>query len=224
MKRLLLAGAIALATTPAFAWEGGDNGNNNGPTQVHGCVNHCGGGSTSTSASNATSSANANASAKAGAYNRTTVTTEMLNRMSLAAAQHQSQSVNFSPTINVGRGTGGGSAGTAPARGTTAGASDPAGSGYTGYSITNNTVRQAPDVYVPSIGGGGADCPVVGFGVGGSGLAGGGGFGPSWISSRCDHRQYAKLIYELTGNRQKALDYLASVESDVKDWLKSEQQ
>lgn len=95
-----------------------------------------------------------------------------------------------------------------------AAAGDPSG-GYSGGGYA----RRAPDVFIPSVGGGGADCPVVGFGAGGSGMGGGGGFGPSWISSRCDHRRYAEVIYALTGDRLAALEYLASVEPDVRKWL-----
>lgn len=57
-----------------------------------------------------------------------------------------------------------------------------------------NGNTRAPDVVLPSIGGGGADCPVVGFGVGGSGLGGGGGFGPSWISPDCNARKLAEML------------------------------
>lgn len=58
----------------------------------------------------------------------------------------------------------------------------------------------APDVVLPSFGGGGMDCPTVGFGAGGSGLGGGGGFGPSWISSDCNKRKVAELLYGLYGS------------------------
>lgn len=58
---------------------------------------------------------------------------------------------------------------------------------------------RAPDIALPSIGGGGFDCPVVGFGAAGSGLGGGGGFGPSWISSDCNERKVAALLSELYG-------------------------
>lgn len=59
---------------------------------------------------------------------------------------------------------------------------------------------RAPDVMLPSFGGGGMDCPTVGFGAGGSGLGGGGGFGPSWISSDCNKRKVAELLYGLYGS------------------------
>jgi hypothetical protein len=60
-------------------------------------------------------------------------------------------------------------------------------------------VRVAPDVTLPSFGGGGMDCPTVGFGAGGSGLGGGGGFGPSWISSDCNKRRVTSLLATLYG-------------------------
>lgn len=58
---------------------------------------------------------------------------------------------------------------------------------------------RAPDVFLPSIGGGGMDCPTVGFGAAGSGLGGGGGIGPSWISTDCNKRKVAALLSELFG-------------------------
>ena len=88
------------------------------------------------------------------------------------------------------------------------------GGGHGGGGNTTINENTAPQITLPSIGGGGSDCPVVGFGVGGSGLGGGGGFGPSWISSRCDHRKYAELIAELQG-KAAALAYLCRVEGDT---------
>lgn len=130
-----------------------------------------------------------------------------------SAAQSQQQKVVFKPQINV-----------APsanaAGGTGGGASMSGGSrGSSGGGAAHIDARQAPDIVVPSVGGGGSDCPTVGFGASGAGLSGGGGIGPSWISTRCDHRKYAELIYLLTGDREKALHYLASVEPDVRDAL-----
>lgn len=58
---------------------------------------------------------------------------------------------------------------------------------------------RAPDVFLPSIGGGGMDCPTVGFGAAGSGLGGGGGFGPSWISTDCNKRKVTALLSDLFG-------------------------
>jgi hypothetical protein len=75
--------------------------------------------------------------------------------------------------------------------------------------------NQAPDVSIPSIGGGGSDCPVVGFGVGGSGLGGGGGFGPSWISADCNTRKLAELLSRL-GRRDAALAVLEEHFPEVK--------
>lgn len=80
--------------------------------------------------------------------------------------------------------------------------------GPSGYAAgVHVDARQAPDVLVPSVGGGGADCPVVGFGVGGSGLSGGGGFGPSWISPDCNARKLAELL-EAMGRHDLAMAVL----------------
>ena len=66
-------------------------------------------------------------------------------------------------------------------------------------SISGNSSSggQAPDIYLPSFGGGGNDCPTVGFGAAGSGLGGGGGFGPSWISTDCNNRKVAGLLWDM---------------------------
>ena len=96
---------------------------------------------------------------------------------------------------------------TTPAAAATSG--DPSGSG------NRWGVAQAPDVSIPSIGGGGSDCPVVGFGVGGSGLGGGGGFGPSWISADCNTRKLAELLSRL-GRRDAALAVLEEHFPEVK--------
>lgn len=66
---------------------------------------------------------------------------------------------------------------------------------------------RAPDVVLPSIGGGGMDCPTVGFGAGGSGLGGGGGFGPSWISSDCNNRKLFEVLWS-SGHQAEALTLL----------------
>lgn len=92
---------------------------------------------------------------------------------------------------------------------TAAGGSSRAMGGTSNVSV-NNTVGggggsssggggRAPDVFLPSIGGGGMDCPTVGFGAAGSGLGGGGGFGPSWISSDCNKRKVTALLSDLFG-------------------------
>lgn len=123
---------------------------------------------------------------------------------------------NLHPPMAV-QGLGGSSSSSAVSGGSYSAGMGFSGSTSTGtYSGGNTTINdnQAPAIGLPSIGGGGNDCPVVGFGVGGSGLGGGGGFGPSWISSRCDHRKYAELIAELSG-KQAALAYLCRVESDT---------
>lgn len=97
---------------------------------------------------------------------------------------------------------------------TTAPSSDPSNAGRGGGGGGRTVIGQAPDVLIPSIGGGGADCPVVGFGVGGSGLAGGGGFGPSWISGDCNARKLAELLAEL-GHRDAAVALLREHFSEV---------
>lgn len=77
------------------------------------------------------------------------------------------------------------------------------GGGSGGYA------GRAPDVLIPSVGGGGMDCPVVGFGVGGAGLGGGGGFGPSWISPDCNARKLAHDLSDM-GYRGVAVQLLRS--------------
>jgi len=62
---------------------------------------------------------------------------------------------------------------------------------------------QAPSIVLGGTYGGGADCPTVGFSAGGSGLTGGGGFGPSWISTDCNNRKLAGMLYE-TGHAAAA--------------------
>lgn len=77
---------------------------------------------------------------------------------------------------------------------------------------------RAPDVFLPSIGGGGMDCPTVGFGAGGSGLGGGGGFGPSWISPDCNNRKLAELLWQ-SGRRDAALRLLSAAFPQVRKAL-----
>lgn len=130
---------------------------------------------------------------------------------------------------------------TATARGGLGGAGGTGGSGGSAISTggnasaTGNSVsvvnggssggggdsRRAPDIALPSVGGGGMDCPTVGFGAAGSGLGGGGGIGPSWISSRCDHRKYAMDVIQPLLGRKAAIAYLQSVEPDVDDFVKA---
>ena len=84
-----------------------------------------------------------------------------------------------------------------------------------GSGSNNNLTLVPPSIALPSIGGGGSDCPVVGFGVGGSGLTGAGGFGPSWISSDCNTRKLAELLSSL-GYRDAALAVLEDHYPEVK--------
>ena len=115
------------------------------------------------------------------------------------------------------------------AGGNRGGSTSPQGAANVGLPVTTSGTGSqvnfaAPSWSLPSITAGGYDCPTVGVSGGGSGPMGGGGIGPSWISSRCDHRKYAETIATLTGDPQQGLAYLASVESDVADYLKSRQQ
>ena len=68
-----------------------------------------------------------------------------------------------------------------------------------GATNSNNWQSSDPNINLPSFGGGGMDCPTVGFGAAGSGLSGGGGFGPSWISTDCNKRKVADLLAHLYG-------------------------
>lgn len=97
------------------------------------------------------------------------------------------------------------------------GAGGGGGRGYGGGAVVTNAVggsARAPDVVLPSIGGGGMDCPTVGFGAGGSGLGGGGGLGPSWISSDCNARKLAEILMA-SGHQTEALMLLRKHFSEV---------
>lgn len=107
-----------------------------------------------------------------------------------AQAQHQGQKQHQNQTATGGAAHATGGTSNVSISGLGAGGGNSSGSG-----------RRAPDVYIPSVGGGGSDCPTVGFGAGGSGLAGGGGFGPSWISSDCNKRRVTDLLAHLYGPR-----------------------
>lgn len=85
------------------------------------------------------------------------------------------------------------------------------GGGYTGSA-------RAPDVFAP--GGGGMDCPTVGFGASGAGITGGGGFGPSWISPDCNTRKLAEMLIQL-GHPDQALALLRSHFSEVNKVFKT---
>lgn len=64
-------------------------------------------------------------------------------------------------------------------------------------NTTVTTTPGAPPINLPSVAGGGMDCPVVGLTPGGSGLGGGGALGVSWISSDCNARKLAELLDHL---------------------------
>lgn len=110
-----------------------------------------------------------------------------------AQAQRQGQHQGQRQTATGGNATGGTSH-------ATGGTSNVSISGFSnGGGNSSGGGGRAPDVYVPSIGGGGSDCPVVGIGAGGSGIGGGGGIGPSWISGDCNKRKVADLLAHLYG-------------------------
>lgn len=116
------------------------------------------------------------------------------------ATARQSQSQTARGTgVGIGQGGAGGAGGRGGMGGSaTANVSiNGLGGGSGGGSYGGGS--RAPDVFLPTIGGGGMDCPTVGFGAAGSGLAGGGGIGPSWISSDCNKRKVADLLAHLFG-------------------------
>jgi len=97
-----------------------------------------------------------------------------------------------------GSASGGSAAGGSAASSATGGAAS-AGSSLSGVGNTTINARSAPSMGLPSIGGGGFDCPVVGFGAVGAGLGGGGGIGPTWISKSCNNRKVTEMLYGLFG-------------------------
>lgn len=92
--------------------------------------------------------------------------------------------------------------------------------GQQSVSGGNVVERVAPSINPPSVGGGGFDCPTVGFGASGVGMSGGGGFGPSWISSDCNARKLAEQLDRM-GYRDAALALLASHFPEVQEALHS---
>jgi hypothetical protein len=114
-----------------------------------------------------------------------------------AQAQHQGQ--HQTATGGAGGNGYGGSARASGGRATGGTSNASVSVSGIGGSNSGGGGGRAPDVFVPSVGGGGGDCPVVGFGVGGAGIGGGGGFGPTWISSDCNRRRVADLLSHLYG-------------------------
>lgn len=112
-----------------------------------------------------------------------------------AVSTSTSTAISAAAANSASRATGG-AGGNARAAGGGGGSANVNGGGATN---SNNWQGSAPSFSLPSFGGGGMDCPTVGFGAAGSGLGGGGGFGPSWISSDCNHRKVADLLAGLYG-------------------------
>ncbi len=182
---------LAMMATPAMAWTNTTNGN--GPQQI------VDGGP----GAQATSAARSNASAS-------------------AASRSNATGGNARATGGSANATGGTAYGGAGGRGGTGGSSS---SSIGNVSISGNgggsgggSGGRAPDIFLPSIGGGGNDCPTVGFGAAGSGLGGGGGFGPSWISIDCNNRKVAAMLWDM-GQHDAALALLRDTFPQVKQAL-----
>lgn len=88
-------------------------------------------------------------------------------------------------------------------------------SGNTEYRAAANAVA------LPSVGGGGFDCPVVGIGLGGSAVTGSGTGIASWISTKCNDRKVAELMI-LTGHPGAALSFLGQDDDRITKALKAE--
>lgn len=135
--------------------------------------------------------------------------TEQLNVRSLATARASSAALSAAAAV-AGGGSASAVAGAATLTNNVGGATlsnSIGGATLNGGGASVHFQGSAPAVVLPSIGGGGGDCPVVGFGIGGSGIGGGGGFGPSWISSDCNRRKTAELLASL-GMRDAAIQLL----------------
>jgi hypothetical protein len=116
-------------------------------------------------------------------------------------SQHQTQHQTAAGGSG-GAGGGGGMGGSASSGATATGGSGGyavSGNSLDGVGNTNVSARSAPSMGLPSLGGGGFDCPVVGIGAVGSGLGGGGGLGPTWISKSCNNRKVTEMLYGLFG-------------------------
>jgi len=202
---LVTAAVAAVLATPAFAWSNSNTGN--GPTIQSA--------SDSGPAQSQLSQSRARARATGGSATGGSATGGNATGGAGGSARLRS-SVTVNNTYAGGGGSGDPSgAGVGGAAGGYASPSDYA-------SGVNVDARQAPDVLVPSVGGGGGDCPVVGFGVGGSGLGGGGGFGPSWISPDCNARKLAGDLDRM-GQHRAAIALLADHFPEVKRALDEQQ-
>ncbi len=227
MKKILLAGVVSVAFVgPVWAGcdpPGGGVGHCPSPTPTPVPTQTQTQGQAQQAIAGAASHATAGASASVSNVNRSELSNSNTNRVTIRNVINTPASTGSIPPLTVAAPIA--PAAAAPVAPRTPAATtptdppaDPAththsgrggGSGGGGYAGgVSIDARQAPEVLVPSIGGGGADCPVVGFGVGGSGLGGGGGFGPSWISPDCNARKVAELLANL-GHRDAALAVLA---------------
>lgn len=90
---------------------------------------------------------------------------------------------------------------------------------------SGNGGGRAPDLYLPSIGASGMDCPTVGVGVGGSGLSGGGILSASTISSSCNQRKVVDILSNLFGPgvaREYAIQNIAGVKEALASATKAQ--
>ena len=190
MKTLLLVGAaaIALAATPAFATN--INGN-----YSPGVAQTWGGGNSNANVNNNHSSANATGGVSLATGGTSNATGGRSN--ATGGASNATGGAGGSSTAYGAGGSGG-------AGGTSAAGSNLSIAGGVGNVSSTGSAR-APDVIVP--GGGGMDCPTVGFGASGAGVTGGGGFGPSWISPDCNARKLASMMWTM-GYHQEAVQLL----------------
>lgn len=120
------------------------------------------------------------------------------------------------PVMNTANG--GTAAATAGAKARAIGQGGAAQATNAGVSVSNNT-NSAPYIGLPSIGGGGFDCPTVGLVLGASAIGGGGGLGPSWISPACDRRKKAELLLRM-GQDEAALELMRQ-DPEVADALRA---
>lgn len=134
------------------------------------------------------------------------------NSRSTSSASNTSRNTNANVSSNhVSNGSSSTSAG---GRGVGGGASV-GNSGNTEYRAAANVAS------LPSVGGGGFDCPVVGVGLSGSVVTGSGVGVASWISQKCNDRKIAELMIA-TGHERAAMIFLATDDARVRDAFKQE--
>lgn len=195
-KRILLATVATLSLASVSAFANGSNSNPSGGSNSNSNSNTAVAGAASVSVAGSHSTSRSNSSATGG------------NALATGGSAQGGTGVAFGGT-GLG-GTGGTSNAAASGLGGLGGQGGIGGAAQGGSnSLTvmgSQAAARAPDVVVP--GGGGFDCPTVGFGASGAALTGGGGFGPSWISTDCNNRKLAEMLYNM-GYHQQAAQLLA---------------